>query len=641
MENILKLFTPEECIVAPAEVGSKAFHLARLVADLDLNVPKFVVIPASACQQIAAKNFDEKDFVESIIAQIPSNKYAVRSSTTIEDTAKSAMAGQFTTVLEVGKSRLIGAIYQVIQDAYEKLGHDNGCAVIVQELIEAEVAGVIFTRNPQGGHESVIEHVNGYGEALVSGAKQPERITHYWNQPALTSPKWLVPLIEASKIIERCFARSQDIEWCWKSGKLYILQTRPITTLNKADLKMSLIIDSATPQCLFTFEQTEIAEITPRPTPVTLSLLKEIYAAGGPVDHVYRRYGVTYHDTDFLRIIGNQLYVDRGAEKASLFPKGGLSKYLLTGRNKRALRRIKIGNPKKLNEKLQAGFEKQSEFLKAYALIFEINLLTQTALGQLGAAGKLIRKPINDLLNIPALVGLEAFPTDILSHLRGNSLELADYSPLDKVVDKIKSEQPAWYRQLPGWQQDFMQKRVDTAQAFLELRERGRWYTVWLVNQLRASFNAFDPFLSLSELRSGQNYDTLERKKIWEDMNHYEFSTLISNEIVVTKNAQVGISPGLAEGRVVGLADISSVEHKAILATSLLTPDLVSLFPKISGIIAKTGGILSHLAIMAREAGIPVVGGVDRLESLIGIEVKIDGSDGTVTKTEDSKLMDG
>jgi phosphohistidine swiveling domain-containing protein len=87
------------------------------------------------------------------------------------------------------------------------------------------------------------------------------------------------------------------------------------------------------------------------------------------------------------------------------------------------------------------------------------------------------------------------------------------------------------------------------------------------------------------------------------------------------------LSPGFSEGKVV---DISNIQPGSILAVTSLTPELVQYFSEISGIISMNGGMLSHLAIMAREAGIPVISGIPSPNLYLGKVIKMDANHGSI-----------
>ena len=122
--------------------------------------------------------------------------------------------------------------------------------------------------------------------------------------------------------IEHFFGFPQDIEWCIRKRQLYILQSRPITTITRAQYESFLYLEKVLLEIDgdYLFEKTEITEVAPRPTPFTHSLLEKIYAKDGPIDRAYREIGVHYSADDCLTLIGNELYIDRETELKTLLP---------------------------------------------------------------------------------------------------------------------------------------------------------------------------------------------------------------------------------------------------------------------------------------------------------------------------------
>ena len=204
---------------------------------------------------------------------------AVRSSATAEDLPQAAFAGQQETFLGVSGER---ALLDAVRRCWASLWSDRAIsyreqhglsqmpvklAVIVQRMVAADVAGVMFTANPVSGarDETIIEASAGLGEALVSGLVTPDHFVlrntrHRWqiverhqgrlevevrpragggveqvagaagSGPVLPDAV-LLQLARMGASIVKHFARPQDIEWAWADGKLYILQSRPITAL--------------------------------------------------------------------------------------------------------------------------------------------------------------------------------------------------------------------------------------------------------------------------------------------------------------------------------------------------------------------------------------------------------------------------
>ena len=118
--------------------------------------------------------------------------------------------------------------------------YNTKVSVIVQEMIDGDISGVMFTKDPVSGDDTIIiESVLGLGEKLVQGEVTPAQIIINKNTLTMENKVGIKMLsnneIELlSKIgleLERFFKAPQDIEWSLKDGKIYILQTRNITTL--------------------------------------------------------------------------------------------------------------------------------------------------------------------------------------------------------------------------------------------------------------------------------------------------------------------------------------------------------------------------------------------------------------------------
>ncbi|HEY8525442.1 MAG TPA: phosphoenolpyruvate synthase [Acidimicrobiales bacterium] len=180
--------------------------------------------------------------------------YAVRSSATAEDQPAASFAGQQHTYLDVvGPDAVLhhvvrcwASLFTERAVAYrQRQGIDHrrvAMGVVVQRMVPAEAAGVLFTADPVTGHRRVaqIEAVFGLGEALVSGRAKADELTVRdgavvdravaGERPALTDAQ-AVRLVALGRRIEAHFGRPQDVEWCRVGDDLHVVQSRPITTL--------------------------------------------------------------------------------------------------------------------------------------------------------------------------------------------------------------------------------------------------------------------------------------------------------------------------------------------------------------------------------------------------------------------------
>jgi phosphoenolpyruvate synthase/pyruvate phosphate dikinase len=203
--------------------------------------------------------------------------YAVRSSATAEDSPTASFAGQQDTYLNVVGTE---AILQHVRRCWASLfteravtyrlrsgldHHKTQMGVVVQHMVFAEAAGILFTADPVTGNRKVasVEASFGLGEALVSGLVNPDvyrvragetvtRTVATKQRAILPSPAGgtreqpiepdrqeqsvltdaqVVRLARLGRRIEAHFGRPQDIEWCLVDEEFFVVQSRPITTL--------------------------------------------------------------------------------------------------------------------------------------------------------------------------------------------------------------------------------------------------------------------------------------------------------------------------------------------------------------------------------------------------------------------------
>ena len=180
--------------------------------------------------------------------------YAVRSSATAEDLPTASFAGQHDTYLNVAGSE---AVLEHVSRCWASLFTEravtyrlrNGVdhrkvdmAVVVQQMVVPESAGVLFTADPVTSNRKVtsVEATFGLGEAVVSGRVNADiykvrdsevvATSIVTEQPALTDAH-VVRLAQLGRRIEAHFGSPQDIEWCLVDDDFWIVQSRPITTL--------------------------------------------------------------------------------------------------------------------------------------------------------------------------------------------------------------------------------------------------------------------------------------------------------------------------------------------------------------------------------------------------------------------------
>lgn len=611
------IIKPEDLQKHKDKIGSKALNL-KILMDLGLDVPDFLVISNENIKNIFEdSNFREK-LVSEIIEELDVEKYVVRSSALIEDSDEESFAGQFQTEIDVSSAGLSEAIVKVINQANNYLdGELNKFSIIIQEFIEPDISGVCFTRNPNGEREFVLEYFKGRGEELVSGNITPIKASFYHSEKIPNGlPVVLQKVVDDFKKFEKYFKFPQDIEWCIQGGKFWFLQTRPITTVSNAKFEEAKYLDSyfEKEDKFKICEKNGLYEICPRPNEFMQRLLKDLYKVGGPVENVYKKYGVVFQQTDFMKIIGEELFIDKNLELRSLllsfeYKKQDVKRAVMnwdknlfkTLKNIFKLQTIKPNEEliselrseleQKLKQVCSNSFDRvYKDFLKEYEIIFHINFLAEKALTDLQLRLKREGVGVSEILNKSfGEKGLIVGDIDT-SLFIGNSLDITDTSDFISGINN-KIEKSEWFENLPDWKQKYFGEVIIRFQKLNNLREYGRWLTVKYMSALR---------------RLASDKQKSQVKKV------FELPNIITSEYVEQKSSgPIVLSSGSTEGILVTKDTIQNYpDQKVILYSQNLTPDLTKYFDRVEGIVSEKGGLLSHLAIVAREKGLPVVSGV-------------------------------
>ncbi|MEU6204090.1 PEP/pyruvate-binding domain-containing protein [Micromonospora musae] len=224
-------------------VGGKAAGLGALIR-LGERVPAGFCV-TTAAQETAASPEAE---IEAAYRQLGAGPVAVRSSATAEDLPDASFAGIQDTFLGVtGVTDLLSAIEKcrhslhseravAYRDAHQIEHAAVRMAVVVQRMVDAAVAGVLFTANPVTGRrtEMIVEAAAGLGTTVVDGAADVERyVLGEPSQPGgLLTAAQLDELRAVGERLQHRLGGPQDVEWAYdRQGVLWLLQSRPITTL--------------------------------------------------------------------------------------------------------------------------------------------------------------------------------------------------------------------------------------------------------------------------------------------------------------------------------------------------------------------------------------------------------------------------
>lgn len=258
---------------------------------LIINLIKKSIVPKELTRLIFS-------FYDKLCGLFSSSRFvAVRSSATAEDLPHASFAGQQETFLNVnGEANLVEKVREcwaslfspraIFYRQQHKFDHFKvKICVVVQKMIQADKSGVMFTVDPIFGNKQkiIIEAIKGLGELIVQGSVTPD---HYevnkstWKiikkqinkqQFALIkkrginqkiklkkseflkqkiSDRQIIELAKLGKIIQQHYLFPQDVEWAIEKNKIYITQTRPITTLKKKKKALKRVKDLPLPLLL-------------------------------------------------------------------------------------------------------------------------------------------------------------------------------------------------------------------------------------------------------------------------------------------------------------------------------------------------------------------------------------------------------
>ena len=351
-------------------VGGKAINLARLIG-AGFPVPGGFAVTTTAFRTAEQDQTDmPADVRDAILATyrgVGSPTVAVRSSATAEDLADASMAGQYETFLDVeDEEQLLEAVAKCwasldserVRVYLQQHGIDRAdvaMGVVVQRQVPADVAGVLFTANPQPGSlsEMLIESSWGLGEAVVSGIVQPDTLVldratgaatsirtadkKVWipagsgsgeSQPAPESLRQKLSLTSRQvsalwrlglEVMEH-FGAAQDIEWAIEGENVYLLQSRAITTLEAAEAHEQCLsqtreeLRQAKRQGRGDWARHNIAETLPHPSPLTWDVVRRFMSGDGGFGQMYRMAGFEPAPEvcrdGFLDLIAGRIYMD-------------------------------------------------------------------------------------------------------------------------------------------------------------------------------------------------------------------------------------------------------------------------------------------------------------------------------------------
>lgn len=268
------------------KVSGALDRIKGILYNLNVEDPIALDSKARACQEEIKKIVLPKYLKKKItryyekLSKTKAPLVAVRSSATAEDLPEASFAGQQATFLNISdKYELLIAILSAWASLFEaraifyreqqKFDHFKiGIAVPVQIMVQSETSGVMFTVDPVTSDKDdiIIEAVFGLGEMIVGGRVTPDHyvvdkktlkiksktivaqseqmvrakkdnkvvsVSRAFQKAQKLPDEKIVELAKIGKKIEDHYFFPQDLEWAYERGKLYLVQTRPVTTLSK------------------------------------------------------------------------------------------------------------------------------------------------------------------------------------------------------------------------------------------------------------------------------------------------------------------------------------------------------------------------------------------------------------------------
>ena len=373
-------------------VGGKGLNLGKL-ARAGFRVPKGFCVTTDAYRFSVDRLSEQavgavKDLalapeliteIQAAHEKLQTATVAVRSSATAEDLAEASFAGQQDTFLNVTPDELLDALkacwaslWSERAIAYREtqgIANDRlAMAVVIQEMCEADVSGVLFTVSPLRPDVAIVESNWGLGESVVSGAITPdsfhisretgevmerniatkrEMVTDagvrqvpddQQDVPSLTDTQ-LQALTQLGMQVETLYRQPMDIEWALSNGQFVLLQARHITTPSSPTTSPTSEADKASIeklrqkeiQVLETLAEADrtvwchynLAEVLPAPLPMTWAIIKAFMSGTGGLGQAYR--GLGFHPSEnvdsngILDLICGRIYVNLNREAELYF----------------------------------------------------------------------------------------------------------------------------------------------------------------------------------------------------------------------------------------------------------------------------------------------------------------------------------
>jgi phosphohistidine swiveling domain-containing protein len=654
--------------------GGKAAALARGRAAALATLPGVVLTTAFSDAIDAGADVAGHPAVQDAFARAGGDQKALvaRSSSVVEDMATSSMAGQFESVIGItGFDAFAAAVTAVLESRKRAGAAEHPIAVLVQPLIEPLYGGVMFGIDPVTGRTDrrVVSAVRGGPEPLVSGEVDGSRyVLDASNSKALEFASNDGPpleaadlrrLVELSAKVATVYGGPQDVEWAIATDKqLWLLQSRPVTTEVRG-VPRGPIYGPGPVAETFPDPLTELENDLWVP-PLREAVREAVALAGSATDAELARSEVVVcvdgHVAIDLKLAGeirpkltllNRLNPVPAARRLrgawtvgrlrSALPR--LAEHLLdrTDADLEAVPPL----PKLTSRQLIALLHRSRAILRAlHAHEILIGMLTDTGGNRMTGASVALRvlaeareDGLDDkeiLVRSPAVLALT-----------GPRVARAPVLPEEAITLHIPTAPACMRCSANGILREALRLRVRWVQ---ELSGRAAWE---LGERLAAAGEITEPELIRHMTLDHVEAVATKRAVVIPALvagHHHDFGAPLparfqlsdrGRPIAVQDVGEKGGGTGAGGGEGSGPVSYNTDDPPvgAVLVTTTLAPGLGPLLPRLKGIVSETGSVLSHLAILAREARVPTVVGYAGATADLpeGAVVHVDGDTGRVT----------
>jgi pyruvate,water dikinase len=642
-------------------VGAKAAALARAAAAGLPVLDGFVLTTSTAGRPQVADAW-------RVLSHWGTEPMVVRSSSVAEDGAAQSMAGLFTSVLDVrGWSAFRRAVDEVLASGGTAGPVDAPMAVLVQPFLDAEWGGVLFSADPVSGRRDrmVVTAVRGGADAVVGGGtagwtatlRRRGRVDEVRSTEAERPPASLLRQLAAlARQVEDVFGGPQDVEWAadWH-GRVRLLQSRPITTLHGPPTGPVFgpgPVAETFPDALSPLEQD--LWLDPLRDGLRTALRLTGAAPSSRIRHspvVVAVDGVAALDLDLLGVNRPRRSLLRRLDPRP--PARRLAAAWRVGRLAAALPDLARDIAGRVDDDLAAV--PRLDYLDNRSLLAVLHNGRRTLAplyGYESLAGMLATErtdsPTAASMALSALaqaradgVEVEDLVADLPVVLALVPPRIGDPAPLPAFGAGLRSEPPPAVDEL--------------AVAREALRLRTRWVqeltarAAWELGRRLEAVGILDAQEQVRLLRLDELEAAFDIRSVPAEVdgraaaaaralpNRFRLAADGTPVPVARRGTSDGEGGGVGAGGGVGRGPVHVGDDPpagAVLVVRHLDPRLAPVLPRLAGLVAETGSPLSHLAILAREHGVPtVVGRVGATEQLAtGTVVTVDGTTGEVAE---------